>query len=301
MERNDLPSSRGEYDGQAARLEVDYDRDIISLGPLEENAHFENPNDAGGRQRVLEPGVPFALEPAFVALGTARRRCGVAALPLPRPPPADALPEGDHLQLERHRQRRPLDRCQGRHRHRGRPPGRADRAQARNRDVHPRRRLAGPLRRLAAGLTRVPRAALGRAAGLEVRAALPGLRVQCGPRGDRADAPRPLVDAASLPPLLRDLQAAPRVDLPADRRRAPRLQHRRAPGQLERGRARHVGPGRASPHRGAADRCDRELGRPLLQVGLHGLARLRRPGRHLHVPRGPDRRCSTAFRRSTRT
>jgi hypothetical protein len=69
MERNDLPSSRGEYDGQAARLEVDYDRDIISLGPLEENAHFENPSDTGGRQRQLEPGVPFALEPAFVAMG----------------------------------------------------------------------------------------------------------------------------------------------------------------------------------------------------------------------------------------
>ena len=75
MERNDLPSSRGEYDGQTAQLEVDYDRDIISLGPLEENAHFENPNDTGGRQRVLEPGVPFAFEPTFVAMG---RRAGDA-------------------------------------------------------------------------------------------------------------------------------------------------------------------------------------------------------------------------------
>ncbi|MEA2386404.1 MAG: alpha-galactosidase [Thermoleophilaceae bacterium] len=69
MERNDQPSSRADYDGQAAQLEVDYERDVISLGPLEENAHLENPNDDGGRERQLEPGVPFPLEPAFVALG----------------------------------------------------------------------------------------------------------------------------------------------------------------------------------------------------------------------------------------
>jgi hypothetical protein len=70
MERNDQPSSRAGYDGGVARLEVDYERDVISLGPLEENAHFENPGDDGGRERDLEPGVPFALEPAFVAMGT---------------------------------------------------------------------------------------------------------------------------------------------------------------------------------------------------------------------------------------
>ena len=69
MERNDLPSSRGGYDGQAAQLEVDYERDVISFGPLEEEFHAENPNDDGGRERPLEPGVPFALEPSFVALG----------------------------------------------------------------------------------------------------------------------------------------------------------------------------------------------------------------------------------------
>ncbi len=69
MERNDQPSSRARYDGTTARLEVDYERDLILLGPLEENAHFENPYEDGGRRRVVLPGEPFALEPAFVALG----------------------------------------------------------------------------------------------------------------------------------------------------------------------------------------------------------------------------------------
>ncbi|MGH2837224.1 MAG: hypothetical protein ACRDJY_02610, partial [Thermoleophilaceae bacterium] len=69
MERNDQPSSRAAYDGTTATLEVDYERDLIILGPLEENAHFENPYEDGGRRRVVTPGEPFALEPAFVALG----------------------------------------------------------------------------------------------------------------------------------------------------------------------------------------------------------------------------------------
>jgi hypothetical protein len=69
MERNDLPSSRARYDGQEARLELDYERDVIPLGPFEEMAHVENPGDDGGRERDLAPGQPFALEPAFVALG----------------------------------------------------------------------------------------------------------------------------------------------------------------------------------------------------------------------------------------
>ncbi len=72
MERNDQPSSRGRYDGMTARLELDYERDVIILGPFEENAHIENPYEDGGRRRALTPGVPFALEPAFVALGAGR-------------------------------------------------------------------------------------------------------------------------------------------------------------------------------------------------------------------------------------
>ncbi|HWL36189.1 MAG TPA: alpha-galactosidase [Frankiaceae bacterium] len=68
-ERNDLPSSRASYDGTAGRLVVDWSRDVISLGPLEENGHAENPGDGPARQRVLAPGVPFALDAAFTGLG----------------------------------------------------------------------------------------------------------------------------------------------------------------------------------------------------------------------------------------
>jgi len=69
MERNDQPSSRARYDGTSARLEVDYERDVIILGPLEENGHIENPYEDGVRRRVVAPGRPLVLEPAFVALG----------------------------------------------------------------------------------------------------------------------------------------------------------------------------------------------------------------------------------------
>ncbi len=65
MERNDLPSSRAAYDGATASLRVDYTKDVIDLGPLEEEAHFENPSSGGGRARALQPGRPFALEPSF--------------------------------------------------------------------------------------------------------------------------------------------------------------------------------------------------------------------------------------------
>jgi Melibiase len=70
-QRNDLPSSRGGYDGDVAQVGVDYSRDVIFLGPLEEQAHVENPlaAPAGGRVRVVHPGVPFALEPAFTGFG----------------------------------------------------------------------------------------------------------------------------------------------------------------------------------------------------------------------------------------
>ena len=70
MERNDQPSSRARYDGQTARLELDYERDVIILGPFEESGHIENPYEDGGRRRVVIPGEPFAFEPAFVALGS---------------------------------------------------------------------------------------------------------------------------------------------------------------------------------------------------------------------------------------
>ncbi|MEY2567114.1 MAG: alpha-galactosidase [Actinomycetota bacterium] len=66
-ERNDLPSSRAAYDGSVASVRADYGRDVISLGPFEENAHVENP--AGqGRVRTIGPGGTLALEPVFVGV-----------------------------------------------------------------------------------------------------------------------------------------------------------------------------------------------------------------------------------------
>ena len=71
-ERNDLPSSRGSYDGERAAVGVDYERDVISLGPFEEMAHVENPGGDGGRERSLAAGQRLALEPVFTALGAYR-------------------------------------------------------------------------------------------------------------------------------------------------------------------------------------------------------------------------------------
>ena len=70
MERNDFPSSRARYESGLAQLRVEYARDVVILGPLEEQGHVENPVAGdGGRQRTLRPGVPFALEAAFTGFG----------------------------------------------------------------------------------------------------------------------------------------------------------------------------------------------------------------------------------------
>lgn len=71
MERNDQPSSRAAYDGSTASLVVDHSRDIVSLGPFEEQAHAENPTPAkGGRARVIPAGERFSLEPSFMGFGS---------------------------------------------------------------------------------------------------------------------------------------------------------------------------------------------------------------------------------------
>jgi alpha-galactosidase len=70
MERNDFPSSTASYDGSTASLVVDYSRDIVSLGPLEEEGHAENPSDSPGRHRVVTPAGELALEPTFLGFGT---------------------------------------------------------------------------------------------------------------------------------------------------------------------------------------------------------------------------------------
>jgi melibiase-like protein len=69
MERNDLPSSQAGYDGTSAALRIDYARDVLSLGPVEEDAHVENPGPAG-RVRVLVPGRDLALNAAFTGFGS---------------------------------------------------------------------------------------------------------------------------------------------------------------------------------------------------------------------------------------
>ncbi|MGH2757860.1 MAG: alpha-galactosidase, partial [Actinomycetota bacterium] len=70
MERNDWPSSRATYDGTTASLEVDYSRELVMFGPFEESIHAENPTSSPGRHRILKPGIPFALESAFIGFGT---------------------------------------------------------------------------------------------------------------------------------------------------------------------------------------------------------------------------------------
>jgi hypothetical protein len=68
MERNDFPSSTAGYDGTTAALRVDFTRDVLDLGPFEEDAHAENPiADGPGRGRLVTP-TGLALAPAFVGL-----------------------------------------------------------------------------------------------------------------------------------------------------------------------------------------------------------------------------------------
>ncbi|HET7483726.1 MAG TPA: alpha-galactosidase [Actinomycetota bacterium] len=69
MERNDFPSSRASYDGATESLVVDLARDVISLGPLEEDGHIENPTDAPARNRALVPGQAFSLPASFTGFG----------------------------------------------------------------------------------------------------------------------------------------------------------------------------------------------------------------------------------------
>lgn len=68
-ERNDFPSSRALSDGETAALRVDWSRDVISLGPFEEDAHVESPGGSAGRRRVVSPGEAFALPTTFAGFG----------------------------------------------------------------------------------------------------------------------------------------------------------------------------------------------------------------------------------------
>lgn len=69
LERNDLSSSVMEYTRGRAQAGVDYGRDVIYLGPLEESAHIGRPGSGPGRHRVLLPGQSLRLEPVFTGVG----------------------------------------------------------------------------------------------------------------------------------------------------------------------------------------------------------------------------------------
>lgn len=68
LERNDFPSSRARYDGKVATTRVDFTRDILSLGPLEETGHVENPREeeAGRGRLITRDGL--ALPAAFTGV-----------------------------------------------------------------------------------------------------------------------------------------------------------------------------------------------------------------------------------------
>ena len=66
MERNDYASSTMAYDGAVAAARVDLSRDIVYLGPFEEQFHVENPGPGPARSRVVVP--PLALESVFTGL-----------------------------------------------------------------------------------------------------------------------------------------------------------------------------------------------------------------------------------------
>jgi hypothetical protein len=69
-ERRDYASSRMSYDGKVAASVVDLSRDIIYIGPFEENAHIENPTPLPARHRVFLPTRTVELERVFTGFGS---------------------------------------------------------------------------------------------------------------------------------------------------------------------------------------------------------------------------------------
>ena len=69
MERMDYSSSRMAYDGATAAAVVDLSRDVIYIGPFEQQAHVENPAPGPARHRALLPGTETSLERVFTGFG----------------------------------------------------------------------------------------------------------------------------------------------------------------------------------------------------------------------------------------
>jgi hypothetical protein len=68
LERNDWLSSVTGFQRGRAQAGVDFGRDVIYLGPLEESLHIGNPGSGPGRHRVLLPGQTMRLEPVFTGV-----------------------------------------------------------------------------------------------------------------------------------------------------------------------------------------------------------------------------------------
>jgi len=69
MERMDYSSSRMSYDGTTGSALVDLSRDVIYLGPFEEQIHAENPGPGPARHRAFLPGTETNLERVFTGFG----------------------------------------------------------------------------------------------------------------------------------------------------------------------------------------------------------------------------------------
>jgi hypothetical protein len=68
-EANDLPSVGMAMADSVATPAIDYARDVILLGPFEEQIHVENDRAPTGRVRVLMPGEVVGLPTVFVGFG----------------------------------------------------------------------------------------------------------------------------------------------------------------------------------------------------------------------------------------
>lgn len=69
LERRDYASSVASFDGSTGSIGVDFSRDVVYTGPFESDLHAQNPGPGPARHRVLTPGTPLELEPAFTILG----------------------------------------------------------------------------------------------------------------------------------------------------------------------------------------------------------------------------------------
>lgn len=68
-EANDMPSVGMSMTGEIATPVIEYPRDVVSLGPFEEQLHAENDRVPVGRARVVPPGERVRLPTVFIGFG----------------------------------------------------------------------------------------------------------------------------------------------------------------------------------------------------------------------------------------